>query len=138
MQERRQRRHAGDAMPRASNADSDRQCGRSGPDGVKSVERRARPSSTRRLKKGAALRRGFEKTLLRWSERGGKLGDGVQSRVVAGLDGAVGVNEEHGVAKAAAFSKHHSEPFPQSFGVLDVTGLDRPFDAARIGKGADR
>ena len=50
----------------------------------------------------------------------------------------VRMNEEDGVAKAAAFAEHHREPLPQRLGVLDVAGLDRPFDAAGIGKGADR
>ena len=50
----------------------------------------------------------------------------------------MGVDEEHGVAEAAALPDHHGEPAPQAVGILDVARLDRPFDPARIGERADR
>ena len=129
---------ARDAVSGAGDADGDRQRHRSVPDGGKARERRARPRRARRFEEGAALRRGLEEALLRRHERGRKLGDGAQRRVVGGGDGAVGVHEEHRVAETAAFAEHHREPAPQRLGILDVAGLDRPLDAARIGKGADR
>ena len=98
--------------------------------GGKARQCRAGPSRARRFEEGAALRRRFQKTFLRRHESGGKLGDGAQGRIVLRGDRAVSVHKEHRVAKAAAFAEHDSEPCPQRRGILDVAGLDRPFDAA--------
>ena len=76
--------------------------------------------------------------LLRRRERGGQLGHRAQRRVVAAGRRAVGVDEEHRVAEAAALADHHREPALQRRGIGDVAGLHRPFDAARIGECADR
>ncbi len=86
VQEGRQRRRAGDAMPGAGDADGDRQRDRSGPRGGKPVQRRARPCRARRIEKGAALRRRFEEALLGGREGRGKLGDGAQRCIVVGRD----------------------------------------------------
>ena len=53
-------------------------------------------------------------TLLRRREGRRKLGDGPQRRVIAGDDRAMGVDEEHRIAKAAALPDHDGEPAPQA------------------------
>jgi len=121
---------AGNAMPSAGDADGDRERHRAAPRGVKTRERRTWPGGARRVEESAALRRRLQEALLRRHESGGKLGDGAQGRIVLRGDRAASVNKENRVAKAAAFAERDSEPCPQRRRILDVAGLDRPFDAA--------
>ena len=84
------------------------------------------------------MRRRLEKALLGRNKGGRKLGDGPQRLIVRGGDRPVRMNKEHGVAETAAFAEHHRKPLPQRLGILDIAGLDRPLDAAGIGKRANR
>ena len=105
-------------MAGAGDADGDRQRDRALPGVGKARDRRARPCRARRFEESAALRRRLEEALLRRDERGGKLGDGAQRRIVGGGNGAVGVSEEDRIAEAAAFAEHHRKPAPQRLGIL--------------------
>ena len=98
------------------------------PDFGEAVERGARPGRAGRLDKGAALRGGFEMPLLRGRERGGQLGNVVQRLVVVAGNRTVRMDEEHRVAECAALADHDGKPPPQALGILDVAGLNRPFE----------
>jgi hypothetical protein len=84
------------------------------------------------------LRRRFQKTLLRRDEGGGKLRECAHRRIVAGGRRAVGLDQENAVAESATLTDYHREPALERPGIGDVADLDCPFDAARIGEGADR
>ena len=108
------------------------------PRGIEPIERRAGPGRARGVDEGAALRGRLQKALPGRREGGGKLGDRRQRRIVSCGNRPVRMNEEHRVAKSAALADHHREPAPEARRIRDIAGLDRPFDAARIGERADR
>ena len=84
---------------------------------VQAHYRRAGPCRACRFKESTALRRRLEEALFRRDERGGKLGDGAQRRIVIRRGRAVRVSKEDPIGKAAAFAEHHRKPGPQRFGV---------------------
>src|SRR5579871_6746235 len=134
VQERVKRSLERDAVAGAGDADGDRQRDRPAAGGGQTLQRRAGPGRLRSFQEGAALRRGFQKTLLGRSESSGKRSDRRERRLVSGRGGTVGVNEEYGIAEACAFADHHRKPAQQGLGVGHIAGLDRPFDAAGIGE----
>ena len=102
------------------------------------LQRSARPCRLRCINERAALCRRFQEPFLRGHEGRGQFGDHTQRGAVVRRASAMGMDEKTRIAKAAAFAEHHGEPSPQRSGILDVAGFDRPFEAARVRKSADR
>jgi Sodium/hydrogen exchanger family len=100
VQERLQRRFAGNAMAGAGHAHGNGQRDGAVPRRVEARQRLAGPGGACRIDKGAALGRGLQEALLGWHQGGGQFGDRAQAFVVIRGDGAVGVNEQHRIAEA--------------------------------------
>jgi hypothetical protein len=80
----------------------------------------------------------FEEALLRPGEGRCELRHCCKCIVVAGCDRTMGMGEQRRIAEHAALPDHGGEPGAQRLRRSDIAGLDRPFDAARIGERADR
>ncbi len=100
----------------------------------------AGPGRARDVDEGAALRRRFELALARGHEGGGELRRSrARPAVLARIARAMRLHQEHARRRSPMPSVSIAASQSRSDGCIgDVAGLHRPFDAAGIGKRADR
>ena len=135
-----QRRRAS-AMPCPAQAAATATGKRDGPSrpSLRADQRRRRPCRAGGVEKGAALRGRLQVALLRWRERRRR----ARQRRAAPRHPSRRPRDAHERRKPHRRIRRLRRASPRAsrrsvVGIRDVAGLDRPFDAARIGERADR